>query len=588
VPDRAVCAVAGCAESPTRLDLNNHTRACRQVKELLKQERNVDELLEVLVQTAGGLLAAVTLPIDVPFRSLGPLGRYLSRSLLNHLLDWPRGRRIVLGSFHDWYGSRERGLTNDAIAVLVDLNRWGLNLTDEDNHQRSEELLWDAFLTDLREDFRRNRHADELAFNCAALLDNVDTELGQRFLHGLVKARRQRAAGDRGVPDPMTVLATSRGAALADLPAAGTAELSSGTRGSAAPGGSKNGIWRQWSVGDDKDPLVVTGLGVSVTQTELGAKDLTAHRIPMVGAITMADELSYANIPGFVRVSPTDQEGVQSLLAYLRAHPQLDSAILVYDSNSDDPANPDLFTKSLRNDLSSGMSNLIKSTPPLSFVGASGQSEASPDLFSNITTNVCAVAPKVVLYAGRWLDLLSFLTSLENRVCPDTPMTVVTVNTNLGTLTNEEEALRNKKITVVNAVASDPLGWPNNVPGTPKHFADFQSEFSALGFDPADLDNGDAIATHDAVFVAVKATRLAVPPTPSARNGVPKAVDVLSQLLNLNNLNAVPGAGGELSFSFRGTRGDDSGHPCGKPIPVLEIPPSGSSAGEVGPPYITC
>jgi ABC-type branched-subunit amino acid transport system substrate-binding protein len=339
-------------------------------------------------------------------------------------------------------------------------------------------------------------------------------------------------------------------------------------------------------VGDDKDPLVaVTGLGLSVTQTSDGAKDLAKHRIPMVGAITTADELRYTNIRGFVRVAPTDQESVQSLLAYLQAHPQLDSAILVYDSNSDDPTSPDLFTRSLRDDLRGGMSSLIKSTPSLSFVGASGQSEASPDLFSNITTNVCAVKPKVVLYAGRWLDLLSFLTSLEHRVCSDAPMTVVTANTNLGPLTNEEKDLRDKKITVVNATANDPLGWPNKAPGTPTHFPDFQSEFSALGFDPAHLDDGDAIATHDALFVAVKATRLAVPPAPSARNGVPKAVDVLNQLLNLNNLNTVPGASGELSFSLRGTRGEDSGNPCGKPIPVLEMPSSGPSSGK---PYVTC
>jgi hypothetical protein len=50
----------------------------------------------------------------------------------------------------------------------------------------------------------------------------------------------------------------------------------------------------------DQDPLVaVTGLGVSVKQTEDGAKDLAAHHIPMVGALTTADELNYKNIPRF-------------------------------------------------------------------------------------------------------------------------------------------------------------------------------------------------------------------------------------------------------------------------------------------------
>ncbi|MGI8816637.1 MAG: hypothetical protein ACR2G2_15515 [Pseudonocardia sp.] len=230
-----------------QLDLDNRPRACRQVVALLEKERNVDKLREVLVQTAGGLLDEVDLPIPVPVRWLGPLGRHLPGLVLNLLVKWAPGRRIVLGRFHEWYGSRGRGLTNDPIDKLVDLNRWGLDPKDEDNRQRIEELLLDAFLTDLREGFRRSRHAGELAYNCAALLDNADTELGQRFLYGLVMARRQRAAEGKLAPDPLTVLATSRGAVLAGLPAAGTADLSPWTPGSAVPGDSANDTRHWWA-----------------------------------------------------------------------------------------------------------------------------------------------------------------------------------------------------------------------------------------------------------------------------------------------------------------------------------------------------
>lgn len=50
------------------------------------------------------------------------------------------------------------------------------------------------------------------------LLDNADTMLGRRFLDHLVRARRQRAAGEQDDADPLTVVATSRGALLADVP----------------------------------------------------------------------------------------------------------------------------------------------------------------------------------------------------------------------------------------------------------------------------------------------------------------------------------------------------------------------------------
>jgi transcriptional regulator with XRE-family HTH domain len=157
----------------------------------------------------------------------------------------------------------------------------------------------------------------------------------------------------------------------------------------------------------DKDPLVaVTGLGVSTTQTEDGAKDLAAHHIPMVGAITTADELNYKDIPGFVRVAPSTAELVQSLSAYLQhRHNQqrqdFDSAILVYDTNSDDSG--DLFTKSLRNDLASGMRSLIKSTPPQGFTGTSGQSPGNPDLFSvNDWQYLCSKRGETTGHTVRW------------------------------------------------------------------------------------------------------------------------------------------------------------------------------------------
>jgi len=346
----------------------------------------------------------------------------------------------------------------------------------------------------------------------------------------------------------------------------------------------------------DKDPLVaVTGLGVSDTQTEDGAKDLAIHRIPMVGAITTADELNYKNIPGFVRVAPSDAAFVQSLLAYLqRRHDQqrqdFDSAILVYDTNSDDSG--DLFTKSLRNDLASGMKKLIKSTPPQGFTGTSGQSPGNPDMFSVTTGNICAVSavkPPVILFAGRALDLLAFLKSLETRICSDKPMTVLTSNTNLGPL--DEAALERGNITVVNAAASDPADWANNAPGTPQYFDKFWSEFKKIGFDPSHLVDGDAIADHDALTTAIKAVRLAASQAPSTQNGVPKLIDVSHQMLNLNTLNFVPGASGNLTYQFRGQNGDgeDSGNPCDKPIPIVEIPPYKSPPGLTGmssPPYV--
>lgn len=131
-------------------------------------------------------------------------------------------RRVVLGSFQNWYGHRDLGLPHDPIDVLVELNRWATDLDldpeDDDNRQRIEELLWAAFLADLRAEFDRGRRAAVRSLNCVVLLDNADIVLGRRFLHQLVRDRRQRAVGEQDDADPLTVVVTSRGRLLANVP----------------------------------------------------------------------------------------------------------------------------------------------------------------------------------------------------------------------------------------------------------------------------------------------------------------------------------------------------------------------------------
>ncbi|WP_020670354.1 hypothetical protein [Amycolatopsis nigrescens] len=198
------------------LDLSDHSRAYQQVVEALKHHRGFDTVRQVLVETAGSVLLNMGRNAGVPVE---PPSRLLEAAL-DWLSDRVTGRRLVLGSFQNWYGHRDLGLLNDPIDMLVDLNRRATDYADEENQRRIDDLLWAAFLADLRAAFGRGRRADERSLNCVVLLDNADTALGRRFLHQLVRARRQRAAGDQDDADPLTVVATSRGALLADVPEA--------------------------------------------------------------------------------------------------------------------------------------------------------------------------------------------------------------------------------------------------------------------------------------------------------------------------------------------------------------------------------
>ncbi|MGH3624900.1 MAG: hypothetical protein ACRDQ5_24435, partial [Sciscionella sp.] len=286
------------------LALEDHASACRQVTVVLEEQRSIDRLRQLLASAAGDLSSVVAQTTGVP---VGKLGEELPGLALNRLVTWRRTRRVVLGSFYDWYGHRGRGLTNDALDVLVDLNRWSRNVRNaqpgeaEDDQQRIDELLWEAFLVDLREEFAGARRADELSMNCVVLLDNVDTTLGQQFLRELVSARRQRAVTRGLAPEPLTVVATSRGALLANVAPAellestgsigptGTIENATAPRALGQGHGNRHG-WCRYRLEDlSKDEV---GLMVSWLTLRRGNNSrLTAMTCQLSGGHPMAARL---------------------------------------------------------------------------------------------------------------------------------------------------------------------------------------------------------------------------------------------------------------------------------------------------------
>ncbi|MFC4858281.1 hypothetical protein [Actinophytocola glycyrrhizae] len=196
------------------LDLTDHSLACQNVEIALERYRNLDTVREVLADTAGSVLASMSGSVGVPINPPASLMRYIVTWLSRRAPN----RQSSLGAYRDWYGHRDLGLRNDPVDVLVDLNRWATDPDEEYSRERVDELLWSAFLADLRSEFDLGRRAGERSLNCVVLLDNADTELGRRFLAQLVHARRERIVGEPDGADPLTVVATSRGTLLAEVP----------------------------------------------------------------------------------------------------------------------------------------------------------------------------------------------------------------------------------------------------------------------------------------------------------------------------------------------------------------------------------
>ncbi|WHT15897.1 hypothetical protein N8J89_22470 [Crossiella sp. CA-258035] len=197
------------------LDQEDRPAARRTVLATLQQRRRLDALAQILETAAGDALNAAQLPAAVPAGLIGKL----TGALVGWASGW-RWTRVALGRFLSWFKHQDRtpDRDEDPLEVLVDLNLWAREGADDHERYLLEQLLCRAFLADLRAAFR-TRRAQEWSLNCVALLDNADTLLGRRFLDRLTDTRQQSD------PDPLTLVATSRGLLLDRVDPADVAAL---------------------------------------------------------------------------------------------------------------------------------------------------------------------------------------------------------------------------------------------------------------------------------------------------------------------------------------------------------------------------
>ncbi len=306
--------------------------------------------------------------------------------------------------------------------------------------------------------------------------------------------------------------------------------------------------------------VAVAALGTSVADTRDAAMALSAARVPIIGAITTADELSYASIPGMLRVTPTTSEFVDALGTYLEPRPQYGPAIVVWDQNAE--GRGDLYAGALQRAFHARLHRWIGDLPDQAYVGASIPSESWPQMFDNVTINVCQSGANTILYAGRITDLPAFIDSLELRICRDRPLTIMTGVTALTAIDRgSAEELRSAGLTVVYAGVTDPHRWPHGDGNPPGGWSDYSDALLAHGYRVTDSDAYTCLS-HDAILTATRAMRLAAAP-----NRLPKSVDVGGQLRNINGAYTVPGCSGSFSFTTM-----SNGAPLGTPIQIVTIP----------------
>lgn len=333
----------------------------------------------------------------------------------------------------------------------------------------------------------------------------------------------------------------------------------------------------------------VTGLGLSLPGTQDAVQRLTRRQIPVFGATVTSDD--YDDIKDFVRVAPDNATEAQVALDYVVQHER--RAVLVEDENATDSYDATLvrgfrrFQREGHEIVAVETYNTTDRDKPHESSAALAQAQAYvANRISQMSTNICAAQPAVVLFAGRGRDLAALLHSFSSA-CLDRHITIVSGDdvTNVA-LTQQVRQDLSGNITVEYAGVAAPDEWQaaartpaprdaravaDGTQGYAAFAAAFRSLSGTAGFTYASLVDGNTMMSYDAVYTAVSAIRLTglAQPQPPA---------VSSELGALQGVRRVLGSSGPIAFTADyGTsgKGGSGSNPVGKAIPVLRLAPSG-------------
>jgi hypothetical protein len=199
------------------LDLNANDRdaACEQVKDLLSKAQKTSAILDdavgVLIDVGGPLAMGAAGVVWGPAeQNTGDVAKkYTAEYVRKFLGSTSRGRQLLLGDGQAWYGRQRRAALEQLVDLRLAADRASAQaVKGDDDARKVTRRLWAAFLADLRADFGARKRAGRQTHNCIALLDNADDKSGRSFLLELMNARAQDGEKE---PDPLTVVATSRG-----------------------------------------------------------------------------------------------------------------------------------------------------------------------------------------------------------------------------------------------------------------------------------------------------------------------------------------------------------------------------------------
>ncbi|WP_051722525.1 ABC transporter substrate-binding protein [Streptomyces albus] len=307
--------------------------------------------------------------------------------------------------------------------------------------------------------------------------------------------------------------------------------------------------------------LAVTGLGPSTDENKKAMKRLSEEGIAMVASTMSATNLT--DIPGLVRVAPTNRDEARAASAFLKKRGYEDAVIV------QDEAAGNLYARTLAEEFREVFPDKKHTLPEEN----SGYDASQPDSWEGelrwIVQNLCGEEPDVVYFAGRGKHLMSFINKLANRKCQQRDFTVMTGDDTTNLTTDQLREAAEKGVVVYYTGLAHPDMWEGDRTAVSRPSAAFFQEGGLMsGLFPSERrDDAQAMMAHDAVLTAITAVRMT-----SLDGSELSGRAVARRFRQLRGRDqGVEGASGFLSFR-------NNGDPIDRAVPVLKLGPNGHFA----------
>ncbi|MGH3867911.1 MAG: ABC transporter substrate-binding protein [Pseudonocardiaceae bacterium] len=313
--------------------------------------------------------------------------------------------------------------------------------------------------------------------------------------------------------------------------------------------------------------VAVTGIGESRDTTRAAVASLSDAGIAVVGGDATADNMNVAPGPGgkrstnFFRVAPTNTQEARAAAKYITQH-SYHKVLLVKDVNESDSYAQtlgDAFATTVKVD------NTEPYRSPDEALQTATREQLMASVFAQMHSDICAIKPDLVYFAGRGTDLGYFLAALSSSgACGLGSLDVMTGDDAENLVGGRISTSGGLSFTVFYTAFAYTDEWSGFPPDSDyvKNYRNFIETFTREKFTEANLDDGEAMVTYDAVQVVVSATK--EDPLATTEPGT-----VANFLVGTRCHHYVPGASGPIAF-------DPNGNPIDKAMPILQINANGT------------